>query len=79
MKLQTDPYSKAMKNYVIKQKSKTKIYIIKQIAQYFGLQSNLLQPLKKVCFPTEILGNFFKHIYFCFTPLFNYVILHRLA
>ena len=40
MKRQTDPYGKAMKK---KQKNKTKIYIFKQIAQYFGLKTNLLQ------------------------------------
>ena len=45
MKRQTDPYSKASK-----QKEKTKLYyiiIFKQIAQYFGLKTNLLQRLKE--------------------------------
>ena len=42
MKRQTDPYGKA-----IKQKNKTKKYIFKQIAQYFGLKTNFLQRLKE--------------------------------
>ena len=41
MKRQTDPYVKASK-----QKKKTKIYVFKQIAQYFSLKTNLLQGLK---------------------------------
>ena len=36
-----------------------------------------VQPLKKVCFLTEILGNLFKYI--CFFVLFFCLLLHRLA
>ena len=35
------------------------------------LFSFFFQPLKKVCFQTEILGNLFKHIFFCFLLLFT--------
>ena len=44
-------------------KQQTDPYIFKQIAQYFGL--------KKVCLQTEILGNLFKYIFFCFILLFT--------
>jgi len=42
-KRQTDPYGKAMK----KTKEQNKKYTFKQIAQYFGLKTNLLQGLKE--------------------------------
>ena len=40
MKRQTDPYGKAMKTEVNKR--------IKQIAQYFGLKTNLFQAKRKM-------------------------------
>ena len=37
----------------------------------FANKPSSVAKLKKVCFQTEILGNLFKYIYFCFILLFT--------
>ena len=70
MKLQTDPYSKAMKNYVNKGVKQKYIYLNK-LPNISVCNQTFFSPRKKVCFQTQILGNLFKYIHFCFTLLFT--------
>ena len=57
--------------------NKSKQYIFKQIAQYFGLKTNLFQGLKEGLSSNRNIGQFFLNIY-CFVLSFC-LLLHRLS